>query len=322
MSALSGFSDNKFKTRDDCITATYALLRPLGVYTSTAGARVRLSPSTGTHYDDVAAQLEGYARPLWGVAALLASDSEAAKGSLEAVLDPWIRGIRAGTDPSRSGGLDGEWWGFVGEMDQRMVEVEIIGYALLTAPDAFLPAVPKDPAAPLPEEIEGLRVRNNIIAYLRSMNGKQMPNTNWRFFRVMSNLALVESCGIPYDELKPAMDADLDELDSYYMGNGWSSDGNWNEDGRQADYYSGSFAIQFSQLLYIKHAADIDPVRCQEFTNRAKTFASQFWRYFSEDGKSQLRYACEVKTNNIQVQQYPLAGVSLIGSLSQLSGQP
>jgi hypothetical protein len=73
MPVLAGFSDNPFRTREDCVTATWALLSPLRAYTSPLGARIRLPVSTGAHFDEVAAQLEGFARPLWAVGALLAS---------------------------------------------------------------------------------------------------------------------------------------------------------------------------------------------------------------------------------------------------------
>ncbi|KAF5724959.1 hypothetical protein FMUND_304 [Fusarium mundagurra] len=45
------------------------------------------------------------------------------------------------------------------------------------------------------------------------------------------------------------MDADFELLDQFYLGEEWSSDGVWGDDKKQVDYYSGSFAIQFAQLL-------------------------------------------------------------------------
>lgn len=100
----------------------------------------------------------------------------------------------------------------------------------------------------------------------------------------MTNLALVKVCGISYDEVGYAMKEDLDLMERFYMGQGWAADGMWSEEGRQADYYSGSFAIQFSQLIYSKMAQDLDPERCIAFQNRAKEFAMTFWRYFDTNG--------------------------------------
>jgi hypothetical protein len=279
MAPLKGFSDNLFRTRDDFATATHALLAALEPYKSPGGARIRLSISTGAHFDEGAAQLEGFARPLWAVGALLAGSPDE---PVDERLSSWVRGFVTGTDPSNAA----EFWGEFKSTDQRMVEMEILGYALLSAPGAFLPPAPVDPAAPTAEELENLRVRRNIVEYLRSINGKPMPLTNWLWFRVMANLALVKSCGVPYEELKGSMDADLETLNTFYMSNGWASDGPWGDGGRQADYYSGSFAIQFSQLLYVKYASDIDPERCQIFRDRAIKFAGSFWRYFDTDGES------------------------------------
>ena len=50
------------------------------------------------------------------------------------------------------------------------------------------------------------------------------------------------------------------------------------------DYYSGSFAIQFSQLMYVYYAAELDPGRCVVFKQRAREFAVNFWRYFNAEG--------------------------------------
>ncbi|KAL3422776.1 hypothetical protein PVAG01_06932 [Phlyctema vagabunda] len=278
MPPLPGFSDNLFKTRDDCVKATEVILSALEPYKSSKGARISLPVESGTHFDEVAAQLEGFARPLWGVGALLA------QGQANEDLKSYALGLAAGTNPDNEQGPNGEYWGDIKDMDQRMVEMEIVSYAVLTAPEAFLPPLPQDFACPTSEELSNIESRQKIIAYLRSINDKQMPLTNWLWFRVMTNLALVKSCGIPYNELKSSMNADLDTLDTFYMGNGWASDGPWTDQGRQADYYSGSFAIHFSQLLYAKFAEDIDPNRCSIFKTRARDFASNFWRYFDENG--------------------------------------
>lgn len=165
-----------------------------------------------------------------------------------------------------------------------MVELEIIGYALLAAPEAFVPPLPADPSNPTVQEVKNLEARERITKYIRAINGKEMPFTNWRWFRIMANLTLVKACGVPYEEVKELMDSDHEILQQFYLGNGWAADGFWNDQGRQADYYSSSFAIQFSQLLYVKYAGDIDPQRCEVFKERARLFGNQFWRYFDVDG--------------------------------------
>ncbi|RDW62210.1 hypothetical protein BP6252_11643 [Coleophoma cylindrospora] len=283
MPVLPGFSGNAFRTREDCVEATFALLRALGPHKSPKGARIKIPVSTGVHFDETAAQLEGFARPLWGVGALLASESGYdADGQVLDELKSWVHGLFAGTDCTLPGGPNGEFWGPIKDMDQRMVEMEIVSFALLSAPAAFFPQ--QHGKFNSTNDVDSQQNWEIVTSYLSSINDKEMPPTNWLWFRVLTNLALVNLGAVSYTSLKTAMNNDLDTLESYHIGGGWSSDGTWSDNGRQADYYSGSFAIQFSQLLYAKYAADLDPDRCVRFRERAKLFASDFLLYFDSHG--------------------------------------
>ncbi|ORY68583.1 uncharacterized protein BCR38DRAFT_335886 [Pseudomassariella vexata] len=293
MPPLPGFSDNPFQTRRDLITGAIALLQPLLPYFSPEKALIRLPVSTGTHFDEFAANLEGFARPLWAIAALLRAASQIREtdpdlaASLDGLSQPWRQGIVAGTDPESP-----EYWGAIGNMDQRMVEAEIIAFALLTAPDEFFHSLSES-------------ARANVMRWLRGINGKEMPMNNWRWFRVFVDLALVKVCGVPIEEVRHEIKEDLDLLEVFYLGDGWAADGPWlsAEDqqkeeslfketrrrdaiglGRQADYYSGSFAIQFSQLLYTHFAEDVDPDRVAIYRQRGRDFGKYFWRYFDAGG--------------------------------------
>ncbi|KAF4183531.1 hypothetical protein CNMCM8060_003443 [Aspergillus lentulus] len=291
MPPLSGFSNNPLLTRNDLIDAALALVRPLHAHFSPAHAFIRLPISTGAHFDDGAALLEGFARPLWVIATLLHSlqftTDPATIESIKIVTQPWIEGIRTGTDPSHP-----EYWGTIANGDQRMVEAEVLACALLFAPDAFFHG-------------QDDLTQKNIVAWLRGMHGKDMPVNNWRWFRVFVNLALVVVANVSYDEVRPEMDADFEVLDGFYIGGGWSGDGPWlspegeereREEsmrtgrwdtvgcGRQADYYSGSFAIQFSQCLYAKFASHLDPERAERYRVQARDFGGSFWRYFDRNG--------------------------------------
>ena len=79
------------------------------------------------------------------------------------------------------------------------------------------------------------------------------------------------------------MKADMDHLDTFYIGDGWSRDGP--EGVVQLDYYSSSFAIQFAQLVYSKLAQDVDPKRCEDYRQRAKQFSLDFVHYFDPEGR-------------------------------------
>lgn len=49
-----------------------------------------------------------------------------------------------------------------------------------------------------------------------------MPNTNWLWFRVFANLGLKKNGGIFSQE---RLDSDIEHLDTFYRGDGWSNDG-------------------------------------------------------------------------------------------------
>ncbi|TDZ17930.1 hypothetical protein Cob_v009169 [Colletotrichum orbiculare MAFF 240422] len=306
MPPLPGFSDNPLRSRSDLIRATLALLRPLLPHFSPSKARIRIPVPTATHFDETAAQLEGFARPLWAVGALLLASTSTSDAELVAeindVVQPWIDGFVAGTDPSHP-----EYWGKINDTDQRMVEAEIIAFALLVAPERIFS----------PLSAQG---KTNVTNWLRALSGMDMPKNNWRWFRVFGNLALTRVCGVPLAAVRDEMESDLELLDTFYRLDGWSADGPWQTAehaqnelevyektgrrdaigiGRQADYYSGSFAIQFSQLLYSRFAADIDPERAESYRQRAREFGTRFWRYFDSDGAAipfgrslTYRFAC------------------------------
>ncbi|GME65634.1 hypothetical protein GTA08_BOTSDO04773 [Neofusicoccum parvum] len=253
---LHPFNRNPMRTRDDVVAACASLLDPLAAGTSPGGALVRVG-GTGTRFDETAAQSEGYARPLWGLAPLLAGGSEYAG------TERYVRGLVSGTDPEHD-----EFWGYMEDLDQRMVEACPIGFTLAIAGKHFWD--------PLSE-----REKKNVEAYLGSMNDKEMPNTNWLWFRVFANLGLAK-VGAAYSESR--LESDIKHLNTFYRGQGWSNDGPAGY--TQMDYYSGSFAIQYLQLLYAQLAGSRDAARAAEFRSRARQYAVDFAYYFDDAGRA------------------------------------
>ena len=110
--------------------------------------------------------MEGFCRPLWGLAPLAAGGGQ---------YDDWElvrRGLINGTDPAHP-----EFWGLPGNHDQRLVEMAAFGVALCLAPGLLW-----EPLA----DAE----RSQVADYLKSINSCRLPDNNWRFFRVLVNLAL------------------------------------------------------------------------------------------------------------------------------------
>jgi hypothetical protein len=253
---FTSLSLTNLSTRDDFAHACTSLLTRLLPFFSPGHTRVRLG-ATATRYDETGAQLEGFTRPLWGLAPLLAGGFP-----FPAAASQWLDGLRNGTNPSHP-----EFWGWARDLDQRMVEMCPLGFALIVAPQQLW--------EPLSKEEKG-----NVQRWLGWINEKEMPNTNWLWFRVFANLAM-KCNGAEYSGER--LRKDMDHLDTFYRGEGWSNDGP--KGYTQMDYYSGSFAIQFLQLLYVKINGKEDEERAERYKGWAKEYAMAFVHYFDEEGK-------------------------------------
>ncbi|OHE96781.1 hypothetical protein CORC01_07927 [Colletotrichum orchidophilum] len=251
------FSKVKLTDRASVQELLRTLLDPLEPFFSPLKARVKVPGATAVRFDQAASEVEGILRPIWGLAALLAGGGEY-RGT-----EWWIQGIKSGTDPENP-----EYWGFPRDNDQRMVEMCPFGFTLAVAPTIW----------------EGLseKERVNVENWLgNSINEKNMPNTNWLWFRVFANLGLKKN-GAKFSQAR--LDADIKHLDTFYRSGGWSNDGP--EGIHQMDYYSSSFAIQLLQLLYAKIAGDDEPERAAEFRERARLVALDLVHYFDETGRA------------------------------------
>jgi len=122
---LSGFNDNPLLTRDDMQVALKALFTPIEPFFSLGKARISLGVSGATFLVEPA-ELEGFARPLWGLIPLADSDPQFPNW------DIFRDGFKNGTDPDHS-----EFWGYAGDKDQRLVELAIFGYALAAVQKSF-----------------------------------------------------------------------------------------------------------------------------------------------------------------------------------------
>ncbi|MCR6670695.1 DUF2264 domain-containing protein [Devosia ginsengisoli] len=237
-------------TRDEMAAYLRALHAPLEAYYSPGRARVRLAPFAGD-FDVESAELEGFARPLWGLAPLL-------KGGYELPFWPEVlKGLGNGVDPEHP-----EYWGDVVDFDQRIVESAAISFTLLLVPEKSW-ALLDD------------RARTNLGRWLRQVTEVKSPPNNWGYFSVLAHLALN---ALGYDTDRQKRDALLDFLESCAMGpDGWSSDGHR----PQVDHYIG-FAMHFYGLLYAQFSGD--DVRGKRLRDRARAFGRQFREWFADDG--------------------------------------
>ena len=240
------------QTKADFTALMHKFLDPLKPCYSAGCARLHLG-ETGVTYNQNAIELEAFSRPLWALVPFWVgggSDPEFEK--------IYRKGLAAGTDPENP-----EYWGTTGEYDQCYVEMAAIACGILTAPEKLW--------TPLSDT-----EKQNLAAWLGQINAHTIPDCNWQFFRILVNLAL-KSVGMPYSP--ELLEDGLCKIDSYYSGDGWSTDGA----SVQKDYYI-PWAIQYYGLLYSKFAADTDPRRAALYRQRAQLFAQQFVYWFDANG--------------------------------------
>lgn len=245
--------NTKFSTKDDYEQALLALCEPLKSYFSEGRAYLKIGP-TQAHYEDRIAGLETFSRLLWGLVPFF-------KGGGSSDLETYYKeGLSHGTDPEHP-----EYWGTCYGCHQAFVEMAAIGLGLLIAPEKIW--------EPLSEQ-----ERNNLNDWLLQINPTQIPANNWLFFRVLVNIGL-RNVGGRYSE--EAIKESLDTIETFYLGDGWYSDGKTN----QRDYYI-AFAMHFYSLIYAKTMKDRDPETCSKFIERAKLFAQDYIYWFVEGGES------------------------------------
>lgn len=243
-------------TRADVQRAVVDLHQPLLAHTSDGGANVRLG-SFSAVFPDRVAELEGFARPLYGIVPLTVGGGSFAHWDLVAA------GLDAGTDPSSH-----EYWGAVrSSPDQRMVEQAAIGLAL-----AFCPEHTWEPL--------GTAARDRLVRWLHGIYEHDPVQNNWQFFRVLVSLGL-ERVGAPFD--RATTNESLDAIDSYRRGDSWYQDGML----ANIDYYV-PWAFHTYGLMYV--AANRlglgDATRAAAFAERAAGFASDFVHWFGPDGSA------------------------------------
>lgn len=244
---------NPLKTKLDLQEALRQLVHPLKPHYSEGRARLKLGV-TGVHYGPSVAEMEGFSRVLWGVVPLLAGGGE------DEIWNLCLEGIRNGTDPEHK-----EYWGAVGDYDQRLVEMAAFGFALSLVPDRIW--------GPLNE-----REQSNLYEWLNQINSHPCYDCNWLFFNVLVNMGF-RRAGLDYNAEQ--LESNLKRIDDFYLSSGWYSDGV----GGHADYYV-PFAIHYYGLLYSKLMGNEDPERARVFKERAAAFAGEFLHWFAPDGSA------------------------------------
>ena len=118
-------------------------------------------------YENLSADVEAFARPLWGLVPFWAGG-----GENETFEKLYITGITSGADKKNDG-----YWGDCHDKDQRFVEMAAFAYGLIFAPEKVWEPLKSN-------------AKNNFEKWLYSINDKEVCDSNWTFFRVLVNVAL------------------------------------------------------------------------------------------------------------------------------------
>lgn len=240
-------------TRADLQYVASTLLTATVTRLSRYGSRLSVTGNSA-HFSPDVAGLEGYSRLLWGLAPLISGC-----GAFDHT-DRVIEGLVVGTNPDHP-----EFWGLPFDYDPRIVAAAAIAYALCTAaPQMWNPL----------SRLE----KDRVLVWLEAASRCSVYDNNWRFFRVLINIALRVIGGRDHRE---RINEDMDRLISFHVGDGWYSDG----PAGTRDYYN-SFVMHYYGLLCTSITNAVDREHAAVFHKHAQLFANQFIQWFSPDGSA------------------------------------
>ncbi len=241
----------EYTTKQDFISAFEGILAPVRK-TLIACEGKPVYGHTAAVYQEEAVYAEAFLRPLWGLVPYWYG------GHGDEKLKEGIRrGIIAGTDPTHP-----HYWRVCNHYDQIFVEMAPLAFGLLLTPDVLW-----DPLTDAQKE--------NLSTWLWQINKAPLPTNNWRFFRILTNVAL-RRLGLAHST--DLLSQDLEDIESYYLDNGWYSDGPRG----QRDFYI-AWAFHFYGLIYARFVDDDYAAR---YRARAKLFARDFLYWFSDRGEA------------------------------------
>lgn len=241
--------ENPLKTYSDLENALVELVKPLDKNFSDAGM---FYGSNIAIYGQFVGEIEALLRPLWGIFPLMGNKPYPG-------FKNYLTRIINGTNPDSD-----SFWGFVPYSGQRFVEMAALALGMMVAKKNFF-------------DVMSSQEQDNLCKWLDQINDHEIQKNNWLFFRILVNTAFFV-CG--REPNKDRLKADLEVIDSLYLGNGWYCDGR----PEQVDYYIG-FAMHFYSMIYAKYAA-FDEKYPILFKERTAKFMETFPAFFAKSGEA------------------------------------
>jgi hypothetical protein len=231
LSPLTGWTRAHWTTTADRLLAA---VRP---YASPGHALIDL-PGPASASGRWSDGLEGFARTFLLAAFRLAGSDRAETAAMTELADRYALGVDRGTDPRSP-----ERWPTLHEKGQAKVECASVAIALhLTR--AWIWDRLTD------------RVRDQVVTWMADMIGTWTPNNNWIWFQNVTE-AFLRSVGGPWRA--EDIDRNLALTESWYVDDGWYSDGDHDQGGnRNFDHYNG-WAMLFYPLWYCRILGEDTP---------------------------------------------------------------
>ncbi|OIV35235.1 hypothetical protein BIV57_22655, partial [Mangrovactinospora gilvigrisea] len=124
-------------------------------------------------------------------------------------------------------------------------------------------------------------VRQRLGAWLAHHASLQAWDNNWLLFTAITE-AFCDSAGIPV--ARPHAEADVERVESWYLGDGWYNDGPLETQGRALDHYN-SWVIHPYLWMWYRLRGDRAPAdRRARYRERLAAFAGSYSRLFAPDG--------------------------------------
>jgi hypothetical protein len=208
--------------------------------------------SHGAIYDEETSEMETFCRLIWGIGPFLAENED------EALRQALLTALPTACDPESDC-----YYGELTDYHQKFVEMASIAVCFLLTKDKTWDTLSQ-------------RQQKNIADWLLQINQHKIPKNNWRFFRILVNVAM-KKMDMPSEQAR--IEEDFACIESCYVGDGWYCDGK----ATQFDYYI-AWAFHFYSLIYVKFMSEEDPLRTQKLKARAVRFAQDYQYWFDKAG--------------------------------------
>ncbi|MBN2411933.1 DUF2264 domain-containing protein [candidate division KSB1 bacterium] len=207
--------------------------------------------------------LEGYTRTRVLLASWMAGTGKQtiiSGGKTINILDQFIEGLLSASDPSHEE--------FIGDRygnNQWIAETSAVALAIYLAKDLIWPKL-------------SVKQQQQIVSWLITATGKQIPNNNWYTFVANLHYAL-KALGEKYD--KKELDFCMNKIEGFYLGDGWFMDGDASRGFSVEQYNAWGFHYFLPAYVYM---GEEDQTRKTWIIECLRNFVVNYERFLGANG--------------------------------------